>query len=210
MIRFTRPLWATACACLALWALTTQAATAADLAPQHPGTTGHCLRCGRRFRRRPRLGNRGSAWHDGVASRSGRGGGLVGALPPRIRPHALLPEQEFHVDRRRPRNRRGTVECRRSGHLILPRCGAGRTGLAPRGHAHPRSPVHVNGVITARICARFHSTPPRLSRKHSCNFPWPTSRAPTSTTTRPQRTCVRRLSRKSPGRNCWTICARGC
>ena len=163
MIKITRTLWATACACLAWWALTTQVATAADLPRSTPEQQGIASSAVADFVAGPGLGNRGRARPDGVAARSRRGRGLVGALPPRIRPHALLPEQEFHIDRHWPRNRRGTVESRRPGHLVLPRCGAGRTGLASRGHAHPRSPVHVDRSTrrgSARLFVRLRLASP--------------------------------------------------
>ena len=82
-------------------------------APQHARGPGRPVLRDPRLRRGRREERRRAAQPHGAAPRPGRGRGLVGALPARRPARALLAQQELHVDRRRPRDRRGAAEPRR-------------------------------------------------------------------------------------------------
>ena len=110
--------------------------------------------------------------------------------------HAVLAEQELHVDGRRAGDRRGQAERRRSGAEVLPGRRAGPAEREPAGDARARPADDVD-----RAPRRGH---PRLSlhrggerrREGSSRSPSRTSRARSSSTTRRRPTCCRPSCRR--------------
>ena len=118
--------------------------------PKHAGGARRLVCRHPGVRRGGRAPGRCAPQRDDRAPRQGGRRGLVVALRRRRAAHALLPEQELHVDRRRPRHLRGPPHARRSRPRVLPRRRPRRPGRQPARHARPRPADDDDGAARGR------------------------------------------------------------
>ena len=179
-------------------------------AAQHARGAGHPVVGDPRVRRGRREEGRRASQPDGRAPRPGGRRGLVDALREERPARPVLAQQELHLDRRRPRDRRGQADARRHRARRVPGGRARGAERQPEGDARARPADDVDGPARARRSRASRSTPRRACRSSSSRCRSRTSRGRTSSTTRRRPTCSRRSCRRSPARACSTTCGRGC